>query len=218
MNRRLHLCSETKLEAPEMKRALLVTLLFAFQMSFAQLYIGTMQGGAISKVYFSPAYSQTLTTGYSGGVLLTYLENGGMGIDFGLLLTQRGWALNYEDTSYARKSNVLELPFLSHFTLGKGNVRGILLIGANLGYIMNANEESEAGSGSYSFTDADNRVTFGLSGGLGMKYVQPNWFAQLTVRYVNDISNLYESPELTYSLNQFFLIQGGVSFRLKREN
>jgi len=48
--------------------------------------------------------------------------------------------------------------------------------------------------------------------------VQPNWFTQITVRYVNDISNLYESPELTYSLNQFFLIQGGVSFRLKREN
>jgi hypothetical protein len=111
---------------------------------------------------------------------------------------------------------VLELPFLSHFTLGKGNVRGMLLIGANIGYIMSANEESQGVSGSYSFTDSDNRVTFGLSGGLGMKYVQPNWFAQLTVRYVNDISNLYESPDLTYSLNQFFLIQGGVSFRLKR--
>jgi hypothetical protein len=201
-----------------MKLALLITFLLAFQMSFAQLYVGTMQGVAISKVYFSPSYSQTLTTAYSGGVLLTYLENGGMGIDFGLLLTQRGWALNYEDTSYARLNNVLELPFLSHITLGKGNVRGILLIGANLGYIMSAKEESEVGSGSYSFTDADNRVTFGLSGGLGMKYVQPNWFTQITVRYVNDISNLYESPELTYSLNQFFLIQGGVSFRLKREN
>lgn len=201
-----------------MKRALLITFLLAFQMSFAQLYVGTVQGAAISKVYFSPAYNQTLTTAYSGGVLLTYLENGGMGIDFGLLLTQRGWALNYEDTSYARLNNVLELPFLSHFTLGKGNVRGILLIGANLGYIMSANEETEDASGSYSFTDADSRFTFGLSGGLGMKYVQPNWFAQLTVRYVNDISNLYESPELTYSLNQYFLIQGGVSFRLKREN
>jgi len=199
-----------------MKRTLLVTLLFAFQMSFAQLYVGTVQGAAISKVYFSPAYSQTLTTGYSGGVLLTYLENGGMGIDFGLLLTQRGWALSYVDTSYSRLNNVLELPFLSHFTLGKGNVRGMLLIGANIGYIMSANEESQGVSGSYSFTDSDNRVTFGLSGGLGMKYVQPNWFAQLTVRYVNDISNLYESPDLTYSLNQFFLIQGGVSFRLKR--
>lgn len=201
-----------------MKRTLLVTLLFAFQMSFAQLYLGTMQGAAVSKVYFSPAYSQTLTTGYSGGVLLTYLEKGGMGIDFGILLTQRGWALNYEDTSYSRLNNVLELPFLSHFSLGKGNVRGILLIGANLGYIMSANEESEAGNGSYSFTDTDNRVTFGLSGGLGMKYVKPNWFTQLTVRYVNDLSNLYESPGLTYNLSQFFLIQGGISFRLKRED
>jgi hypothetical protein len=200
-----------------MKRLLFIAIFLSAHMSFAQLYMGAVTGLSTSKVYFSPAFNQTISTGFSGGLMLTYLENEALGIDLGLLYNQRGWNLDYTDTAYSRLNNMIELPFLSHFTLGKGTIRGVLQVGANLGYVMSANEESTSNSGAYTFTKEDNRITFGLSGGLGMKYVKPDWYAIFAIRYVNDLSNLYESSELTYCLSQFFLIQGGISFRLKRE-
>ena len=92
-----------------------------------EIHLGVVGGSNISAYTFHPIIPQRFTGSYTFGVAARYIEEQYFGLQAELLLTERGfadqWEPNEEDWLFERKLLYVELPVMAHvyFNLGKRN-------------------------------------------------------------------------------------------------
>ncbi len=116
------------------------------------------------------------------------------------------------DGYYRVDMNSVDIPILSHFVLGKKDVRFIFTIGPHLSFTYSSDfettfEDDVLFSQVFLYNDRiDNRFTYGLSAGMGLKYVKNKNVVQLEARFSNDFQNNVTDERLTYAQHQVFSV------------
>ncbi|GAB3822542.1 porin family protein [Pontibacter rugosus] len=171
--------------------------------------LGVKGGVNLSSFSFNPSIDQTMTVGYTGGIVFKHINNPKLGIQAEINYLQRGWTetLVTGDT-YTRDLQYVELPLMTHIAFGEKKTRYILNFGPNASYLLAGGEGvegSDTGEGviAYQNKEIDNPFMFGLSFGVGV--VRKTGFGdfQLEARYTQSLSNIFRSDiNLVASRNQ----------------
>lgn len=83
--------------------------------------IGVRGGMDMSQVFFNPSVRQTFNLGFTGGVMVRYMEENHFGLIGEINFVQRGWKENFEGApyNYRRTLNYIELPVFAHIFFGR---------------------------------------------------------------------------------------------------
>lgn len=177
------------------------------------LAIGVNGGYNLSSVDFSPTIKQGLQPGYTGGVTLRYTTEKYFSLICAAQLeanfAQRGWNELIDDGSnntYSRTTNYIEIPFFAHLGWGQEE-RGLQFFvnaGPQIGIFLSDEEF-------YGFTQEDpwnpnkrpnnitsqygkkveNRLEYGIAGGLGMELKTQAGNFIIEGRYFFGLSDMY---------------------------
>ena len=196
-----------------------------------EIHFGVVGGSNISAYTFHPIIPQRYTGSYTFGVAARYIEEQYFGLQAELLLTERGfadqWEPNEEVWLFERKLLYVELPVMAHvyFNLGKRNQVAIDL-GPKLAWFVsdrtNSNLPENYGQSGTSMGNQymhhelpiEKKFDYGLQFGLGYEFrISKLLSAQLTGRYYFGLGNLWADSKADYfeqSSNNSFQISLGV--------
>ena len=146
----------------------------------AQIHLGIQGGLNISSNYYSKEYMRPFVldkNGFTIGAIINYEMNRIFSLQAEPRYIQRGKKINYlPDFILINSLDYLEMPVLVVAELPDCNLKPILLLGINVGYLLKATEDYENG-----FTNPTNNViddykkmNFTLEGGIGFKYYLDN--------------------------------------------
>lgn len=177
------------------------------------LAVGFNGGYNLSSVDFSPTIKQGLQSGYTGGLTLRYTSEKYFSLicaaQLELNFAQRGWNETIDDgtnNTYSRTTNYIEIPFFAHLGWGEEE-RGLQFFvnaGPQIGLFLNDSEH-------YGFTQEDpwdtnwrpngiieqygkaveNRLEYGIAGGLGMELKTGVGNFIIEGRYFFGLSDMY---------------------------
>ena len=177
------------------------------------LAVGFNGGYNLSSVDFSPTIKQGLQPGYTGGLTLRYTSEKYFSLicaaQLELNFSQRGWNETIDDgtnNTYSRTTNYIEIPFFAHLGWGEEE-RGLQFFvnaGPQIGLFLNDSEH-------YGFTQEDpwdtnwrpngiieqygkaveNRLEYGIAGGLGMELKTGVGNFIIEGRYFFGLSDMY---------------------------
>lgn len=217
--------------------ALLLLLLTGTQTAVAQqripreIHLGVVGGANLSEYTFHPNISQRFTGSYTMGVAARYIEEEYFGLQAELLLTERGyadeWDPNPEGWLYERKLLYVELPVMAHvyFRLGKRNEVAVDL-GPKFAYFLSDRINNQLPE-NYGYTEETvyyqidhhdlpiaKKFDYGLQFGLGYEFkINSLLSVQLTGRYYFGLGNLWPDTKADHfeqSSNSSFQISMGV--------
>lgn len=100
-------------------------------------YLGITVGGNAGMLNFDPLVEQTPHIGYMGGLVFRYVTEKQVGLQVETNIIERGW--EEKNGQYGRKITYAELPFLSHFYIGKKH-RLIFNLGTKIGLKIDEKE------------------------------------------------------------------------------
>ncbi len=198
-----------------MKIVLIITyfILLPFHNLFAQnefkskTYLGIIQGINLSRVDFAiTGIEQKFVSGYSGGLIFRYISEPIAGIQIELNYTEKGWSGKLDTSAYYNGHfKYIEMPFLTHITLGKNKTFFTVNFGPYISYqIMNRIETNT----DYS-VEIDNQFEFGYCGAIGLGFHSPIGTFQIEGRYLNSLTNFFSkstNPQFNASRNQLINI------------
>lgn len=172
--------------------------------------LGVQYGAGLSMVYWNPSVSQKLDfIPYNIGILYTrYGKMFGFmpyfGIQTGFFYTTESWSYKSTDdglyTPYmpgtmenSAKMTVLELPVLAHMHIDFWKMKIILNLGFFGGYRLNIVRSGDLAKEEYltSFTDYNNRIDWGLKGGVGVGFIFDPVEIHIQGNYKHSLSSLY---------------------------
>lgn len=217
--------------------ALLLLLLTGTETAVAQqripreIHLGVVGGANLSEYTFHPNVSQRFTGSYTMGVAARYIEEEYFGLQAELLLTERGyadeWDPNPEGWLYERKLLYVELPVMAHvyFRLGKRNEVAVDL-GPKFAYFLSDRINNQLPE-NYGYTEETvyyqidhhdlpiaKKFDYGLQFGLGYEFkINSLLSVQLTGRYYFGLGNLWPDTKADHfeqSSNSSFQISMGV--------
>ena len=89
-----------------------------------------------SRVNYNVAIVQGIQEGFSGGLILQYLSQRQLGIQLEVNYRQRGLLASTSAYRVSRQQDYLEIPFMTHFALGKKSFRVVLNLGSYLSFLL----------------------------------------------------------------------------------
>ncbi len=166
-------------------------------------YLGIIQGINISRVDFDfSGIELEFQTGYSGGLVFRYVSEPVAGIQIELNYTEKGWSLKPDTTEYYNgKLSYIELPLLTHITLGKNKTFITFNLGPYCSYLVMSSIKSNI---DYP-VKIDNRFEFGYCVSVGIGHHFPVGTFQIEGRYFNSLNNFFDKslyPQFNASRNQ----------------
>ncbi|MDR0810873.1 MAG: PorT family protein [Paludibacter sp.] len=175
---------------------LLVPLAIVAQRKYyeAEYYLGVAGGVSASKIYFAPKVSQTYLLGQTEGLIFRYIGQKNLGLQVELNYRQRGW--KEKEDLYARRLDYIEMPFMTHFYLGK-TARIYLNLGFSGSYLLNEkiifdNTKNTENANQEQYTHpAKNRFDYGFCGGPGFSVNIKGQVIQLDIRASYSISTVF---------------------------
>ncbi len=207
------------------KTALFIFLICFPIISTAQYSIGIKGGSGFSQVNFQPARRINSLNKHSFGLSFKYLpppqknykRDLRAGISVELNYTGRGWEEFFisTDSVFRKDINYIELPFLSHFSLGKKRFRFIINMGPVISYGINGTEKYEREKKEYSIknynypSDKDNKFDFALCGGIGCCFDADIGSIELQARYNHSLTNVIDVEAIdraAWAQNQYINI------------
>lgn len=145
--------------------------------------VGVKGGATISQMQFMPNVRQSMTPGYTFGLMVRYTEEKLFGLVGELNVTQRGWAEDFKGAhfSYSRHLTYLQLPLLTQIRFGWNRAKIIVNLGPEAGYMLSNSIKADF---DYKHPDevanfpknrhteqmsmkVHNRFDYGIAGGLG---------------------------------------------------
>jgi hypothetical protein len=176
--------------------------------------IGVKAGYGLSRYYFIVAtpnkpITQNFVPVYQGGVSFSQINAKNCGIQVELNYVQKAWEETLgESGKYKAVFNNVELPFLSHFRIGRKNFAWIINMGMHVSYAFKSKIDS---SGVHSinsiinYQNLDyNAFDYGVDGGFGFEIGKDKGIFQIQVMYSQGMRNIIDrDPTKVYrSLNQ----------------
>jgi hypothetical protein len=158
--------------------------------------------------------------GTTFGIVGKYVGRKHSGIQVELNYTQRGWTQIFTDSpeEFSTDLNYLDLAVLSHFYIGRGRLKPIVLLGSEINYFLSASEKSFnpeiEDEITYRATDENIRkILFGISVGGGASYDVPFGQFQFDIRFSVGFSNVFDGDVAgTPPLSQNQHLSGQLSF------
>lgn len=211
---------------------------------FPKIGIGANAFGNYSSIDFRPGFNQTFLMGYGGGLVINYVTDeskGGIvhrytgtvhtGVQFEFNIQQRGWKEDTDSTPDIYKQNVtyFEIPFLSHITWGKRNIKYVVDFGPYIGFIYSSkNETLYLGADStyyqkYFGRDPDSKFEYGVLISPGLFWSSDIGVFSLQARYtqgmkkVFDEIQIYDNRILRRSYNKGIQVAIGYYFPITRK-
>ena len=168
---------------------------------------GVSGGTTFSSVTFSPKVTQGMLMGATFGVTGRMTMGKNVGLQTELNYVQQGWEEKYEENpeyQYSRRMNYLQLPFYTHIQFGKGNVKGFINAGPQIGYMIGestkrnfegnipgkVNEQHD--------TPTKNKFEWGISGGAGIEVRTSAGYFLLEGRYLYSLGDIYGTKRSDY--------------------
>lgn len=182
-----------------------------------QFMVGVGAGPVFSQIDFVPRIPQTMHQGISGGLSLKYISEKHLGILTELNFTQRGWTEDFTDLipehSYSRTLNYLELPIMTHIYFGD-KVRFVVNIGPQVSYMLGDKSTMNDALSDYidgvlaedpdfpigiQYQPIDNRVDYGLVGGMGIEFNTAIGSFDLEGRYYFGLGDSFDNTRSSAS-------------------
>lgn len=182
-----------------------------------RLFVGLKGGVTVSRIASTPAVGTSTipkdaVQGLIGGLVVQHFVQRNPGVQAELNMVQRGWT--EPDSLYERQSTYLELPFMTHINIGKGNFKFFINAGPYAAFLLSEKETIPSGRTSpYYGRPADKKLEYGLCGGGGFSLELNVGKFELEGRYSNALSNIFTTDILATSLNQG--MQGAVSYSIR---
>lgn len=176
------------------------------------LSFGVNQGVTLSKINFDPIVSQKLYPGYTGGIVIKYLSEDHSGIQAEVNYSQRGWNEKFDSIQvYKRRLNYLEVPVLTHFTMGSAKTKAMLNVGPNLSFFQSEKEEMKFLESTdirkYYTRKIDKHFELGLNAGIGLLSETSLGDFQLEFRFHFGLQNIFVTDvrtDMAQSQNLFY--------------
>lgn len=224
-----------------LRLAILCGVLAVFQMMQAETHykshvaVGAHAGMAMSRMSFSPSVPQGWLMAPQLGVQFSYAEEKLVGLIAELNFVQRGWNESFEDNpglSYKRTLSYLELPILTHITVGSNRVKWIFNLGPQVGIMLSNSVSSNfdyahpATSGIEATRHCEqmsmpvkNRFDYGISAGTGVEiWLKPRHSVYIEGRFYYGLNSIFGSSKsdvFSASRPMTLNITAGYNFRLK---
>ena len=139
-----------------------------------ELYVGGSFGMTFSYVSFMPRVQHGFLRGYSfGGTIPQY--------------------------HYERRTNYVEIPFLTHIYFGGKHVKAFINLGPKIGFFLNESTSENLNGAKPNSTNiqhylyVEKYIDWGLCGGPGIEFRTPIGNFQLEGRYYYALGNIYNS-------------------------
>lgn len=162
-----------------------------------ELSVGFNASGVYNRVSFTPSIEQGSYFSYSAGATVRYMCENYMGLDCGLQLelgyVKKGWS---EEAGYKRDLNYINIPFLAHLAYGKKKVKGILNLGPEFAFLISEREHMAPSVNVGRF--ADNKLDYGICGGLGMEVITDIGHFIIEGRYYFGLSDIYSNGKTDF--------------------
>ena len=197
--------------------------------------IGAKGGVDLSRVFFSPGVKQKFVMGYTGGLMVRYVEENHFGLIGELRYIQRGWAENFEGDpySYSRSLDYIDLAVLAHVFFGRRG-RFFFNAGPQVGYYLGEhikadfNPEEMKNLPDFPYINRINeqmllpvniKIDYGISGGIGAEFnINKKNSIVLEGRFYFGLGNIFSNKRADYfsASNQMTLsFTLGYWFRIK---
>ena len=191
-----------------MYKSLLILSIFISTSIFAQvrlekpeMYIGVTGGATGSMISFNPTVKQGYLLGTNTGIVFRYIAEKNVGMQAELNFSQRGWS--EKDSIFSRQLNYVELPFMTHIYIGKNN-RVFFNFGPKVSYLISDKVLKNSTLGStlvQETTNIQNRIDYGICGGLGVLFKINKNILQLDTRIYYSLSDIYSNDKRDYFAN-----------------
>lgn len=186
---------------------------------FSEFALGIRQGYQFSRINFSPSVPQGLNQGFTSGLILQYFSQRQLGFQMEVNYSQRGWNAPAfgQPVEYRREMDYLEIPFLTHFAIGKKSFRFVINLGSYISFLLNDKAAVFGGSPiqSYYRIRDINTWSYGLTGGLGVALRTKIGVFQAEGRGALGLTDTYDPLETVFegSPEQFFGYQFSYLYR-----
>lgn len=169
------------------------------------------------------------------GLQVSYAEEKLVGLLAELNFVQSGWKETFEDNpglAYKRTLNYLELPVMTHITVGSNRVKWIFNLGPQIGYML-----SNSITSNFDFAhpttagieatrhceqmsmDIKNRFDYGICAGTGVEiWLQPRHSVYIDARFYYGLNSIFGSSKsdvFSASRPMSLSVTAGYNFRMK---
>lgn len=184
--------------------------------SFSELAIGVRQGYQFSIINFDPAVPQGFNQGFTSGLVLQYLSQKQLGFQMEINYSQRGWnAPEYgQPIEYTKDIDYLEIPFLTHFAIGKKTFRIVINAGSYLSYMIDARNSYFITTNiqeQYNYR-IENPWTYGIMGDIGLAFRTRIGVFQATGRGANGFTDIFDSSDTIFNASPEIFWGGQFSY------
>ncbi|MCC9137804.1 porin family protein [Pontibacter silvestris] len=160
-----------------------------------EMSVGIKAGVSLSQVGFTPSVSQELSKGYTAGAVFKYISVPSLGIQVEANYTQKGWTESLEaGSTYSRRLNYLEMPFMTHVEIGKKSSRFILHLGPQASFLLSESESISLQNGEstpeYYGSSIDYKFDLGMCLGVGYGFRSAIGTFQLETRFAYSLSDI----------------------------
>ncbi|MBN1953345.1 MAG: PorT family protein [Bacteroidales bacterium] len=204
-----------------MKKLSIILLLFSYFVASAQeepnkqFYLGLNSGMITSRLnvttdfkeIINPFTDQHFESAYGGGIVFIYYSEPRKGLQFEVNYSSRGWSETPDsESSYRRRLDYLEFPFLAHFDAGTKKIHLSVTAGPTISYLISSTEIVNVNNDlmkTYYNLPVDNRLEGGIALGIGLNTFTKIGIFQLECRINHGLSDLFaEVGDLGYSKAQ----------------
>ena len=165
------------------KQIVLLVLMLIIVTAKAQFSIGYRQNIANHGIYLEPPsleLFQAKNIKPSFGLVISYINMNNAGIQAEINYAQKGWREVDDSTAgsfFERNINYLEIPVLTHFEIGSGKVRPVILAGPFIAFKLSESSNSEnfdrlfTQNAAYNhYEESVQSINIGIKAGLGLRY------------------------------------------------
>jgi len=189
-----------------MRYCLVIVFIFSSAWGLqAQSFIGLKVGGHLTSINYNQKPGQGLydmdqKIGYMGGVVFQQFTSKNFALHVEVAYVQKGWKTALDtlfNTQYERNIDYIDVPFLSHFSFGAEKTKMFFQLGFFVGYAISSDESLIDQNGTetreYIFeSDRDNRLEYGLQGGVGFRREFGFGILQIEGNYLFTLRSAYK--------------------------
>lgn len=189
-----------------------ITLAQQKDSAFAPTFmVGATGGLNMSKVIFQPTLQQELQNGFDAGIIFRYDAIRYAGIWIEIDYSKRGWREvndNHPTYRYNRHLSFINLPVMTHFMIGKGSFKVTIDAGTHFGYFLSSTSnviepvkpdpEKNTIIRVHHSLEVENKIAWGLGGGVGMEYHLPKLVVGIRSSYVYGLGDLFKNDRTSF--------------------
>jgi hypothetical protein len=183
-------------------------------------YFGIKLGGNTSGIISDPIIIQKINTGVTGGVVFKHFSDKRLGVQIELNYKQSGWNENLDSTNtYQRRLDYIELPFMTHLSLGNQKTGFVINLGPYVSYLLSEKEKinllEEVEEKDYYGLKTNNKAGFGLCLGFGLSQHTTIGLFQAEIRISSSLTDVFKSTTaVPFSSSKILNAELSISYML----